>query len=55
MNLLCCLTTLLLVLLFSKLQVCRWSILLMLIVQCNVAYALSVAEEIEGAEPSNYS
>jgi hypothetical protein len=23
--------------------------------ECNVAYALSVAEEIEGAEPSNYS
>jgi hypothetical protein len=26
-----------------------------LIEECNVAYALSVAEEIEGAEPSNYS
>jgi hypothetical protein len=25
-----------------------------LIEECNVAYALSVAEEIEGAEPSNY-
>ena len=23
--------------------------------KCNVAYALSVVEEIEGAEPSNYS
>jgi ATP-binding cassette subfamily B (MDR/TAP) protein 1 len=26
-----------------------------LIEECNVAYALSVAEEIEGAKPSNYS
>jgi hypothetical protein len=26
-----------------------------LIEECNVSYALSVAEEIEGAEPSNYS
>jgi hypothetical protein len=26
-----------------------------LIEECNVAYALSVAEEIESAEPSNYS
>ena len=26
-----------------------------LIEECNVAYALSVVEEIEGAEPSNYS
>jgi hypothetical protein len=26
-----------------------------LIEECNVAYALSVAEEIEGVEPSNYS
>jgi hypothetical protein len=26
-----------------------------LIEECNVAYALSVTEEIEGAEPSNYS
>jgi hypothetical protein len=26
-----------------------------LIEECNVTYALSVAEEIEGVEPSNYS
>jgi hypothetical protein len=26
-----------------------------LIEECNVSYALSVAEEIEGVEPSNYS
>jgi predicted transcriptional regulator len=26
-----------------------------LIEECNVAYALSVVEEIEGVEPSNYS